>query len=304
MTQHLPPSLLSLFAPRPPIPYMPPVDTGTLPQYTGLAQFLTQFEETPPSSQGRNPFETKSSRKKRLVKEKLDHHRQQIEEAAQKYDPTTDTKATGDPYRTLFVGKISYNTTEHKLKREFEIYGPVKKVRVVQDEGAKPRGYAFIEYEKERDMKSAYKQADGKKIDGRRVLVDIERGRTARGWRPRKFGGGLGYSRATSEERDQLIQAERERDSSRDKEREDQEDQGRDPREKHEHRDRERMDRGDRDRGDRRDRERDERPRERERGHERDSDRRDDRRGDDRRGDDRRGEKRPRERESHREERY
>ncbi|KAI2666276.1 U1 small nuclear ribonucleoprotein 70 kDa [Labeo rohita] len=59
----------------------------------------------------------------------------------------------------------------------------------------KPRGYAFIEYEHERDMHSAYKHADGKKIDGRRVLVDVERGRTVKGWRPRRLGGGLGGTR-------------------------------------------------------------------------------------------------------------
>merc|ERR1712210_273636 len=47
----------------------------------------------------------------------------------------------------------------------------------------------------ERDMHSAYKYADGKKIDGKRVLVDVERGRTVKGWRPRRLGGGLGNSR-------------------------------------------------------------------------------------------------------------
>ncbi|XP_019098652.1 PREDICTED: U1 small nuclear ribonucleoprotein 70 kDa-like [Camelina sativa] len=46
-----------------------------------------------------------------------------------------------------------------------------------------------------RDMKAAYKQADGQKIDGRRVLVDVERGRTVPNWRPRRLGGGLGTSR-------------------------------------------------------------------------------------------------------------
>lgn len=42
---------------------------------------------------------------------------------------------------------------------------------------------------------AAYKYADGKKIDGRRVLVDVERGRTIKGWRPRRLGGGLGGTR-------------------------------------------------------------------------------------------------------------
>ena len=35
---------------------------------------------------------------------------------------------------------------------------------------------------------AAYKHADGRKIDGRRVLVDVERGRTVKGWRPRRLG--------------------------------------------------------------------------------------------------------------------
>ena len=39
---------------------------------------------------------------------------------------------------------------------------------------------------------AAYKKADGKKIDGRRVVVDLERGRTDEGWKPRRLGGGKG----------------------------------------------------------------------------------------------------------------
>jgi U1 small nuclear ribonucleoprotein len=89
----------------------------------------------------------------------------------------------------------------------------------------KPRGYAFIEYMHTRDMKglvcwfapfieytfhvlfltascptAAYKQADGRKLDGRRVLVDVERGRTVPNWRPRRLGGGLGTTRVGGEE--------------------------------------------------------------------------------------------------------
>ena len=41
-------------------------------------------------------------------------------------------------------------------------------------------------------MKDAYKDADGVKINGRRVLVDIERGRTVDDWKPKRLGGGLG----------------------------------------------------------------------------------------------------------------
>ena len=37
-------------------------------------------------------------------------------------------------------------------------------------------------------LTAAYKHADGKKIDGRRVLVDVERARTVKGWLPRRLG--------------------------------------------------------------------------------------------------------------------
>ena len=46
----------------------------------------------------------------------------------------------------------------------------------------KSRGYGFIEFEDKKDMKEAYKSADGRKIEGRRVLVDVERGRTVETW--------------------------------------------------------------------------------------------------------------------------
>lgn len=38
------------------------------------------------------------------------------------------------------------------------------------------------------DFTDAYKKADGMKIDGRRVVVDYERGRTQKSWLPRRLG--------------------------------------------------------------------------------------------------------------------
>lgn len=47
----------------------------------------------------------------------------------------------------------NYDTSESKLRREFEVFGAIKKILVVNNpDTAKPRGYAFIEYEHERDM--------------------------------------------------------------------------------------------------------------------------------------------------------
>jgi U1 small nuclear ribonucleoprotein len=80
-------------------------------------------------------------------------------------------------FSTLFVARLSYETTDRKLKRELEQYGAVKDVKIVTDTEGRPRGYAFVEFEREDDMAEAYKRANGRKIDGRRVVVDVERGR-------------------------------------------------------------------------------------------------------------------------------
>ncbi len=81
-------------------------------------------------------------------------------------------------FHTLFVGRLSYETTEKKLRREFEEYGPIKMIRIVLDNDSdKSRGYAFIEFENEQDMTTAFRRSEGKKIDGKRIIVDVERGR-------------------------------------------------------------------------------------------------------------------------------
>ena len=41
--------------------------------------------------------------------------------------------AQGDAFKTLFVSRISFETTEKKLRREFEEYGPIKRIRLVHD---------------------------------------------------------------------------------------------------------------------------------------------------------------------------
>lgn len=41
--------------------------------------------------------------------------------------------AQGDPFKTLFVGRLSYEMTERKLRHEFEEFGPIKRIRLVHD---------------------------------------------------------------------------------------------------------------------------------------------------------------------------
>ncbi|KAG0582817.1 hypothetical protein KC19_3G088400 [Ceratodon purpureus] len=196
-------NLLKLFEPRPPLEFKPPPEKRKCPSYQGIGQFVQHFAEpgdpeyAPPVTKG----ETPTQRRARIHQLRLEEGARKALEELSKYDPANDPDIEGDPYKTLFVARISYETTEHKIRREFEGYGPIKRVRLVSDKVSKtPRGYAFIEYQHTRDMKTAYKQADGRKIDNRRVLVDVERGRTVPNWRPRRLGGGLGSTRVGGDE--------------------------------------------------------------------------------------------------------
>ncbi|KAF7650964.1 hypothetical protein LDENG_00118090 [Lucifuga dentata] len=170
-------------------------DIGGVKDFSGIAPFIRHFEDprdAPPPTRA----ETREERLERKRREKIERRQAVVETELKLWDPHNDPNAQGDAFKTLFVARVNYDTTESKLRREFEVYGPIKRIYIVYNKSTgKPRGYAFIEYEHERDMHSAYKHADGKKIDGRRVLVDVERGRTVKGWHPRRLGGGLGGTR-------------------------------------------------------------------------------------------------------------
>ena len=206
---HLPPHMKAMFEPGPPLDHRPKIVKRKMPALSGMAMFIEQvlerclcravafgftlfvflqFEATEPPQ--RVVQETPNQRKTRKRKAKMEVSATELEENKAKWDPHTndDTNLTGDAYKTLFVARVSHDTSEKKLKREFEEFGPIKKVNMVNDKDGKPRGYAFVEFERESDMRTAYKHGDGRKVDGRRVLVDVERGRTVRNWCPRKLG--------------------------------------------------------------------------------------------------------------------
>lgn len=162
---------------------------------TGLTGLLDLFEKSPPPV--RPPALSKEERKEQIRQQRIAAAAAKAEEAAKQWDPKTeDSRKTSDGYKTLFLGRLAYETSAWKLQRELEQFGAVKKLRLVTDPLGASRGYAFVEFENEEDMKKAYKRGDGMRIDGRRVLVDVERGRTVKGWRPKRLGGGLGSTRA------------------------------------------------------------------------------------------------------------
>ncbi|KAI9033361.1 hypothetical protein DFJ74DRAFT_601278 [Hyaloraphidium curvatum] len=204
MTSTLPPNLLKLFTPRPALPFVEPVDKDTAklpkPKFLGLAAFVDR-------AKGHDPeyvrTETHKERHDRIAAENKEKADEAIKAALAEWDPSSDPNVKSDPYRTLFVGRLSYETTEKTLAQAFETYGAIRTVTVVKDKEGKSRGYGFVEFESERDLKNAFNDADGMKIDGRRCVVDVERGRTVKGWKPRRLGGGLGGTRVGKPEQNQ-----------------------------------------------------------------------------------------------------
>jgi U1 small nuclear ribonucleoprotein len=198
--QGLPINLLAQFVPRPPIEYERPCRSHKIKPPQPMSQHVENFEEEAPPAP--STFEPPKERKERINLEKKLEHEALIEGLRSGFKPS-EHNLESDPYRTLFVGRLAYETTDRTLRRVFEEWGRVSNIKIVNDREGRSRGYAFVEYEHERDLKDAYKFADGIKIDGRHILVDVERGRTVPGWYPRRLGGGRGPGRVGFDSRKQ-----------------------------------------------------------------------------------------------------
>ena len=90
------------------------------------------------------------------------------------------------------------------MRRVFEQFGPLVSVNLVRNVvSGRSRGYGFVEFQNEREMRVALREGDGIKVDGRRILVDVERGRTIPDWQPRRLGGGLSGNQGQRRPKDQ-----------------------------------------------------------------------------------------------------
>ena len=127
-------NLLKLFEPRPPLEFKPPPEKRKCPPYTGMAQFASNFAEPgePEYSPPVQKAETPAQRRARIHKLRLEKGAEKATEEFQKYDPNNDPNISGDPYKTLFVARLNYETTESRIKREFEAYGPIKRVGTLE----------------------------------------------------------------------------------------------------------------------------------------------------------------------------
>jgi cold-inducible RNA-binding protein len=87
--------------------------------------------------------------------------------------------------KSLYVGNMSYSTTEEEIRSLFEPYGPIAEVRIIGD-----KGFGFVEIPEE-NMQAAIDATNGKEFGGRTLTVNEARPRTEGGAR-RGGGGGRG----------------------------------------------------------------------------------------------------------------
>ena len=76
----------------------------------------------------------------------------------------------------IFVGNLSYQTTQDDLHAAFAQYGSVERVNVVTDrDSGQPRGFAFVEMTNRSEADSAISQLNGAELNGRALNVNEAR---------------------------------------------------------------------------------------------------------------------------------
>src|SRR5258708_25925425 len=95
----------------------------------------------------------------------------------------------------IFVGNLSYQTTQEELLAAFSAYGNVERVNIVTDrDTGQPRGFAFVEMTERRDAETAISQLNGAEVNGRAMNGNEARPKPTGGGGG-GFGGGRGRRR-------------------------------------------------------------------------------------------------------------
>ena len=99
----------------------------------------------------------------------------------------------------LFVGNLSFNTTENDLQDAFAAHGTVVEANLMMDRATgRPRGFAFVTMSTPEEAQKAISEMNGKQLDGRALTVNVARPREERpagGGGRREFRGGGGGRR-------------------------------------------------------------------------------------------------------------
>jgi RNA recognition motif-containing protein len=90
----------------------------------------------------------------------------------------------------IYIGNMSFDTTEDQLRQAFEGFGEVSTVNIIADKySGKPRGFAFVEMSAKDEAAAAISGLNGQELNGRALNVDEAKPRAQSGNR----SGGNGY---------------------------------------------------------------------------------------------------------------
>jgi RNA recognition motif-containing protein len=88
----------------------------------------------------------------------------------------------------IYVGNLSFNSTEQDLEDMFGEFGTVQSVKIIEDrETGRSRGFAFVEMSSDEEAQSAIAGLNGREIDGRALTINEAKPQEERGG-----GGGRG----------------------------------------------------------------------------------------------------------------
>ena len=91
--------------------------------------------------------------------------------------------------KNLFVGNMSFQTTEGELRAMFEPFGEITRVSVITDrDTGQARGFAFVEMTNDVEAAKAISALNGKEVDGRALNVNEARPKAERSSAPRSSG--------------------------------------------------------------------------------------------------------------------
>ena len=93
--------------------------------------------------------------------------------------------------KKLYVGNLSYGTTDSDLQGMFQEFGSVQSAQVIMDrESGRSKGFGFVEMGNDQEAQAAINALNGKDVDGRALTVNEAKPREDRGGR--SGGGGRG----------------------------------------------------------------------------------------------------------------
>ena len=102
--------------------------------------------------------------------------------------------------KKLFVGGLSWTTTDDGLRQAFASYGEITEAKVITDrDTGRSRGFGFVTFAQDDDAKTAISKMDGTNLDGKTIKVNEAQEKSPRGGG--RSGGGFGDGRGSGRNR-------------------------------------------------------------------------------------------------------